>query len=70
MPPRYSTRPLRSRPHTLWTAVLVGTLLAVVLTVSHIFVTMRNMARLRALLPPGPDAAYSTSLCSDPRTCN
>lgn len=67
MPPRYSMR-----PHTLWMAVLVGTVLAAVLTVSHIFVTIRNMSRLRELLPT--NAEYSTFLvliscgCPDVRT--
>lgn len=49
--------PRAARPHTLWTAALCGTVLAAVLTVGHIFATMRNMARLRALLPT--DAEYT-----------
>lgn len=62
MPPRYSRGV--ARPRTLWTAVFFGTVLATVLTVSHVFMTVRNMARLQELLPAPRDYCTFLSISS------
>lgn len=55
---------LANRPYALWAAVFAGTVLAVVLAVSHVFSTLKSFTYLQELLYGPASRQHSELICS------